>query len=175
VAKRTRTKTFDLTWFGDDYAAAVESGTEPGLWALGNLVLDEAQRRAPKRTGRLERSGYVATTARSSYARQTRDRARLPRPKAQQVLVAFAAFYAKILEGGATTAHAIPGTGRRSVRGASKVLKIPGIGYRAAVMHPGAKRRAFLGPALESVKQQGTEVLVQEIRKQIERELPRAG
>ncbi len=174
MAKRRYTKQLKLDWFGDDLLAAAQAGQEPGLWALGKVILDEAERRAPSASGRLRRSGYVATTARSSYARQTRDRARLPKVKAGQVLVAFAAYYAKFLERGGADAHAIPSGSRRTARGSAKVLKIAGLGFRGAVKHPGMRRRAFLGPALDAKKEQGAEALAQEIRAAIESRMPRA-
>jgi hypothetical protein len=120
--------------------------------------------RAPVRSGRLKASGYVATAGRTTYARRPRDRRRLPRPRAGEVVVAFAAHYARYVEAGAR-AHVIEPVARRAV-----VVGEAGPRRRAA--HPGIGRRPFMGPALAGLRERGGQALVEAMRRVIEARMP---
>lgn len=161
-----------LHWYGDDLARIVRADDERGLWAMGQIVLREAERRAPSESGRLRRAGYVATSARSSYQRQARDRRKLPAVRRNSVLVAFAAYYSNLLEDTGAPRHDIPYKASTRRRKARKVLLIPGIGLRRRVSHPGHRRRPFLGPALDALETRITQEYAQAMGRSIERGMP---
>lgn len=137
-----------LEWYGDDLQRAVKRRGDGALFEMGEVVLEEARRNAPRATGQMARSGYVAIAGRSTHKPQRRDRKKLPVVVGGSAVVAFASWYANFSEDSGARPHRIPRQGRARRRG----LFIPGVGYRRAVMHPGMKRRPFLGPALEATK-----------------------
>ena len=141
-----------LEWYGDDLQRAVKRRGDRALFEMGEVVLGEAQRNAPSRTGQMRRSGYVAIVGRSTHTPQKRDRKKLPVVVRGSATVAFASWYSNILEDTGASAHVIPYKGKTRRARVRHILKIPGIGYRQVVMHPGMKRKPFLGPALETTK-----------------------
>lgn len=154
-----------VNWFGDELMAAVKAAQEPGLYSLGFMVLKEARLRAPAKSGRLRRSGYVATTLRSSYRRRRKDKTRLPKVPKGAVQVGFASFYGRFIETGARRHTVTPGK--------KKAIAIPDVGPRRFAAHPGIKARPFLGPALQSMRERGADALAGEMRRRVERAMAR--
>ena len=178
MPKRTRTKKIDMAIYTPEILQSVERGIEPGLWAMGDAVRDRAVDKAPRRGGRLRDSAFIATKSRTDYSRGRGDRRRkqmaqiLGSVGLKSVLVGFAVWYSNLFEDSGAKRHAIPykpKTNRGRVR---KVLKIPGIGFRRSVSHPGLQAKPFLGPALESAKNDAMGDFAAEVRKRLERDLP---
>jgi len=170
MARKQRTKNISLDWFGDEIAATVKQHEEAGLWAMGSVILEDAQGRAPRDSGRLRASGFLMSTKRTTHHKQKGDRRRMPQPRAGTVLVGFAAWYSNLYEDSGVKRHAIPYVGRSGRARKRKVLQIEGLGYRSAVMHPGVKRRPFLAPAVDASKDEGAEAFAKLVRGKLERE-----
>jgi len=170
MAGKQRTKNISLEWFGDEIAATVKQYEEAGLWAMGSVILDDAESRAPRDSGRLRASGFLLSTKRTSYRKQKGDRRRMPQARAGTVLVGFAAWYSNLFEDSGVKRHAIPYVGRSGRARKRKVLQIEGLGYRSAVNHPGMRRRPFLAPAVDASKDEGAEAFARLVRGKLERE-----
>lgn len=177
MAKRTVTKHVKMDWYGDEIAHAVQRAMEPGLWAMGDAVRDRAVGRAPRRSGRLKESAFIATEKRTDYQRGKGDRRRrqmtriLSAVSPKAVLVGFAVWYSNLFEDTGAKSHGIPYVARTSRARRRKTLQIPGIGFRKAVVHPGFGREPFLAPALEAAKGEAAEEFAAEVRRRLEREL----
>ena len=168
MGERYKGKGYGVEWFGDDLAKVIDRYNEPAMWAAGQVLKREAMRRAPVAKGTLRDSAYVQTDERTDYKRGRRDRRTLFRKRGKGgVLVAFAAFYANMLEDSGVKTHSMPRRGARP-------MVIRGIGIRSKVQHPGMRRKPFLGPALEAVKEEMTRAFVGELGPAIEGALPRA-
>lgn len=169
---------FQWDWFGDEIANAVATQGEPGLWRAGQMVKQEAQRRAPVRTGEMRRSLYVETTKRNDYRKGRRDRrwGRLKVRSDDTVLIATGAWYGNLLEDSGASPHRIPYRGRltRKDGSARKVLRIPGLGFRSTAIHPGMRRDPFLAPALNAVKDRLIEAICDQMEPEIVRATPDA-
>lgn len=174
MPKRTRTKSLQLTWFGPEIAATVEKSMEPGLFAMGDTVLDRAKARAPRRSGLLRESGFVATARRTSYVQRPRDRRRKEMTRImggvgpKQALVGFASWFSNLLEDTGAKPHVIPYQARTNRARRRKTLQIPGVGFRKRVTHPGMRSQPFLGPALDGAKKEGAEAFAAEVRRRLE-------
>jgi hypothetical protein len=159
-----------VNWFGNELMSAVRGAQEPGLYSLGFIVLKEARLRAPVKSGRLRRSGYVATSVRSSYRRRRKDKLKLPRVPKGAVQVGFASFYGRFIEIGARGHTVTPR--KRTTRG-KKAILIPDVGPRRRA-EPGAiKARPFLGPALQATRERGAQALAVEVNRRVERAMAR--
>lgn len=157
-------QTVRVDWYGDELVKAVERHTPDALFAMGNVVLDAAKPRAPKRTGTLAASGYVGTKTRSSYRPKRKVHRKEIKIKAETVaVVAFAAYYQHFIEGG-TDPHPIP---KRRKKG-KRPMKIPKIGYRWLVQHPGIEARPFLGPAVNATRSAMVKELTGRLRQKLE-------
>lgn len=186
-----RNSTVELTWYGDDFLEVVEAAQPGALFSAGNVVLDAARVKAPRRSGEMIKSGHVVTQDKDNYVRQRKDRRNMARIQqaARQpgsVMIAFASWYANLFEDSGRKRNIIPRAARKGgVRRAGneirrgqlqiqKALKIPGIGMRASAKIPRMKARPFVGPALEETKDQFVETLADETRRRLEAELPNA-
>lgn len=96
-----------LQWFGDEVLRKVQGTSERGMYAAAEEVLAAATAKAPKDTGRLRDSGYIATTKRSTYRKKKWHTKQAPVIE-RAALVAFAAFYAHMVEGGTSKMAAKP-------------------------------------------------------------------
>lgn len=177
MPKRSKTSNMSLTFYGPEIESVVREATEPGLWALGQVVKRAAESRAPRRSGTLQASSFVATVKRTDYVRHRGDRHKktmariLQKVSAQTALVGFGAWYSNLYEDTGAKRHAIPYVGKTGRARTRKTLQITGIGFRKSVSHPGVKPQPFLAPALEATKAQGTEAFAREVRAELEREL----
>lgn len=177
MAKRFGTKNISLDWYGDDIARLVQRASEPGLWAMGQVLVKAAARRAPRSSGRLADSAFVATTKRTDYQRGRGDRPRrqmaahLNRVKEGRALIGFAAWYSNLFEDTGAKTHTIPYVARTSRARRRKTLLIPGIGYRRRIQHPGLRRQPFLGPAIDASKEDGARAFAKEVERRLEADL----
>ena len=118
MPKRTKTKSLALSWYGPEIETVVRQATEPGLWALGQVVKRAAESRAPRRSGTLQASSFVATLKRTDYVRHRGDRHKktmtriLQKVSAQTALVGFGAWYSNLYEDTGAKRHAIPYVGK---------------------------------------------------------------
>lgn len=175
MPKRIKSKHVGLSWYGDEIAETVKRSMEPGLWAMGGALLHAAQGRAPRRSGRLRDSGFIATADRTDYRRGRGDRRRrelarlMGQVSPKSVLVAFAVWYSNLIEDTGTKRHAIPYVPRSTGGRVRRTLRIPGIGFRKRVSHPGFRSTPFLGPALDASKDTASEAFAREVHKRLER------
>jgi len=164
-----------LSWYGPEIEAEIKRSMEPGLWAMGGALANAAQGRAPRRSGRLRDSAFIATAQRTDYRRGRGDRRRrelvrlMSAVSPRSVLVAFAVWYSNLIEDTGTKRHAIPYVPKSSGGRVRKTLKIPGLGFRKRVTHPGFRSTPFLGPALDASKDKASEAFAKEVRKRLER------
>lgn len=97
-----------VTWYGDELIAKLKENEEDALFEGAEALIKEAASRAPNRSGLLARSGYVASTTKSTWRKHKLHRKPKP-PKTEGVVVAgFAAFYAHMVERGTSKAKARP-------------------------------------------------------------------
>lgn len=91
-----------VTWHGDELIRQIREATPDGLFAGGEMLVDSAAARAPKASGDLAKSGYVAIEGKSTYRSDKKHNKQIKPPKGGAV-AGFAAFYARYVEFG--TAH----------------------------------------------------------------------
>lgn len=97
-----------ITWYGDDLLAALEGASDDALFEGAQELVDLAATKAPRRTGDLAGSGYVATAKRSTY-RKAKGYHKEAKPTGEGVAVAaFAQFYARFVEYGTRRTPARP-------------------------------------------------------------------
>lgn len=177
MPRRSKTRNLALQWYGPEIAATVERAAEPGLWAMGRTLVEAAKRKAPRASGRLQDSGFVATPKRTDYKRGKGDRPRkqmsrhLSGVKPGTALIGFAAWYSNLFEDTGAKSHAIPYVGRTARARRRKTLLIPGIGFRRRVTHPGLKRQRFLGPAVDAAKNDAMGDFAKAVQRELEKEL----
>jgi hypothetical protein len=166
MAKRYMKRRVQVEWYGDDFTAVVDQYGDEALFAAGQIVLADAQRRAPRGpTGNLRKSGYVGTKDRSSYMWRRYWRKEKRPPKGSAV-VAFTAPHAHLVEGGRRRAGAIVPKRRRALK----------IGDRF-VSHSRFRRyssRPFLGPAIDATRETLVAELAGVLRRRLEEKLPGA-
>lgn len=156
---------FEITTYGDDFIKIVTQYGEEALFEAGKVVLDEAKRRAPKRTGKLLRSGYVVTRShrtaiyRKPYWRREKE------PRAGEAIVAFTAPHAHLMESGRRRRGVITPVRKQA-------LKINGQ-IRARSRYNRMSSRPFVGPALESTKDAMARELAGVLRRRLEEKLGR--
>lgn len=64
----------------DDIAKAIGEQLDNAVFAGGNIIIDDAERRAPRLTGDLAESGYVSTQHKTSYRHEkTHSKERKPK------------------------------------------------------------------------------------------------
>ncbi len=151
-----RRNVFELNWYGDQFLSLVDEFGDDALYAAGNILLENAKGKAPRRSGHLASSGYVKTRKRSSYVKRSKvDRKEMAMDRDMTVMVAFAPFYGNYFEDSGVKPHVIPKVRkRRLARGleTADATNIPGVGWRRRIHHPGFKKRPFLGPAIEATQ-----------------------
>ena len=135
----------DVALYGDEYMALVEKYGDEAMFAAGEVVLREAERRAPRgRTGNLAKSGYVGTRTKSTYVKRRYWRKEKTAPKGGAV-VGFTAPHAHLLESGRRKRGVI-----RPLKGGGKrALRINGV-VRSTSKFNRMSSRPFLGPGLDA-------------------------
>lgn len=158
----------DITWYGDQFLEIVEKYGDEALFAAGEILLDAASSRAPRKSGRLSRSGYVGTTTKSTYRKHYgwRNEAKV---KPGWAVVAFIAPHAHLQESGRRRA----GPFRPRTKGGKRALRIgengqlrAGSRYRRMAAHP------FLGPAINATQTKMVHELAAVLNRRLEAELP---
>lgn len=149
----------DLEWYGDEFMALVEEYKDEALFEAGRIVLAEAGRRAPRASGTLARSGYVATRSKSTYKRRRYWR-REKKPPVAGATIGFTAPHAHLMESGRRKRGIIRPRNKRalningSIRGGSRFNRM--------------SSRPFLGPALEATQDRMAEELAAVLRRRVE-------
>lgn len=138
---RRRVQRFEIAWYGEDFAEIVREHGPEALWAAAKVVLAEASRRTPRRSGKLAGSGYIGVKGRSTYQKRRYWR-REKRAKEAEAVIGFSAPHAHLIESGRRQRGVIKP--RRK-----KALLIAGQ-MRARSRYNRMSSRPFLGPALEA-------------------------
>ncbi|MBK8772650.1 MAG: HK97 gp10 family phage protein [Rhizobiales bacterium] len=152
-----------MTWYGDEFLAIVERNGDEALFAAGQIVLAEAERRAPSKSGKLRKSGYISTQNRSTYVRRAYWRKEKKPPK-NTVTVGFAAPHAHLIESGRRTTGAIAPRKRRA-------LAVNG-NFRSRSRYGKSAARPFLGPAIDATRETMVQELAAVLRKRLEAGMP---
>lgn len=138
---RRRVQRFEIAWYGEDFAEIVREHGPEALWAAAKVVLAEASRRTPRRSGKLAGSGYIGVKGMSTYQKRRYWR-REKRAKEAEAVIGFSAPHAHLIESGRRQRGVIKP--RRK-----KALLIAGQ-MRARSRYNRMSSRPFLGPALEA-------------------------
>lgn len=138
---RRRVQRFEIAWYGDDFVEIVREHGPEALLAAAQVVLAEASRRTPRRSGKLASSGYIGVKGRSTYQKRRYWR-REKFAKDAEAVIGFSAPHAHLIESGRRQRGEIKP--RRK-----KVLLIAGQ-MRARSRYNRMSSRPFLGPALEA-------------------------
>jgi hypothetical protein len=120
-----------------------EHGPE-ALFEAARVVMAEASRRAPRRTGKLAGSGYIGVKGKSTYSKRRFWR-REKFARDGEAVIGFSAPHAHLIESGRRRAGKI--TPRRA-----KALRIDGK-FVGASRYKRMSSRPFLGPALEASRE----------------------
>lgn len=142
-AKR-RVQRFQIEWFGDEFVEIVREHGPEALWEAARVVLAEAGRRAPRRTGTLVSSGYIGVKGKSTYQKRRYWR-KEKFAKDAEAVIGFSAPHAHLIESGRRKAGKI--LPRRK-----KALLIDGK-FRGSSRYKRVSSRPFLGPALEASRE----------------------
>lgn len=144
-----------IEWNGDDVLKQFEQADDDALFAGGEVLLEVAQSKAPVDDGDLRESGYVATASKSSYTKRPGHRKEV-RPTDGVAAVAFAIFYAHIVETTGARAHTIKAQpGKRLQIGKTLVSQ---------VRHPGVQAQPYLRPALDESSEKIAEAIAGHLR-----------
>lgn len=132
----------DITLYGEDFLEIVAKYGDEAMFAAGGVVLQEAERRAPRgRTGNLAKSGYVGTRSKSTYVKRRYWRKEKQAP-AGGAVVAFTAPHAHLMESGRRKTGKIRPKRRKALRIGDKFV--------GASRFKRMSSRPFVGPALEA-------------------------
>lgn len=149
----------DLEWYGDEFMELVEEYKDEALFAAGEIIEGEAMRRAPRASGTLAGSSYVATRSKSTYKRRRYWR-REKKPPVAGATIGFTAPHAHLMESGRRKRGIIRPRNKRalningSIRGGSRFNRM--------------SSRPFLGPALEATQDRMAEELAAVLRRRVE-------
>ena len=174
-AKR-RVQRVELEWYGDDFVTIVSEAGPEALFAAGEIVLAEARRRAPRRSGKLANSGYVGVKGRSTYVKRAYWRRERVARNAAEAVIGFTAPHAHLIESGRRRRGDIRPRG--DVRARNGTLRRSG--KRALVINGSLRSRSrykrvssqpFLGPALEASQERVPQELARIYRARLEQEL----
>jgi hypothetical protein len=143
-AKR-RVQRFQIEWYGDEFIDIVREHGPEALWEAAKVVVAEASRRAPRRSGALAGSGYIGVKGKSTYRkRRYWRREKFARDNAEAV-IGFSAPHAHLIESGRRRRGEIKPRKR-------KALKI-GDRFVASSKYNRMSSKPFLGPALEASRE----------------------
>jgi len=143
---RRRVQRVQLEWYGDEFVEIVREHGPEALWAAAKVVLAEASRRAPRRTGKLSRSGYIGVKGKSTYQKRRYWR-REKFAREAEAVIGFNAPHAHLMESGRRRRGVI----RPTKRSGNKALLIDGK-FRARSNYRRMSSQPFLGPALEATR-----------------------
>lgn len=174
---RRRIQKVELEWYGDEFVSIVSEAGPEALFAAGEIILAEAKRRAPRRSGMLAKSGYVGVKGRSTYVKRRYWRKEQLAKNAAEAVIGFTAPHAHLIESGRRRRGDIRPRGEVRHNGALRRS-----GKRALVINGSVRSRSryrrvssqpFLGPALEASQKRVPQELARIYRARLEQELPR--
>lgn len=151
-----------LEWHGDKLQKAFDDGLDEALYKAGQVVLDAAQERVPRRTGNLAASGYVATTKRNNYVKRYGYK-RMLTPDPGTVVIAFSAPHAHLIEFGTRSVGKI-----KPKR--AKALKLGDYILRAASTHKGIPANPFVRTALDTTRDEVVRVFNEAMGQELEQD-----
>lgn len=162
-------KQVEVEFYGDQFLEIVEKHGDAAMFAAGEVVLHAAVSRAPRRSGRLAGSGYVATNSKSTYRKRRYWRKEKTPPKGGAV-VAFTAPHAHLLESGRRRTGVIAPRPKRG----KKALRIGDDGQlRARSRYRRMAAQPFVAPAVEDTKTTMVEALADVLHSKLESEMPK--
>lgn len=168
MARRGMKRQMQITWYGDDFLDIVRKHGDDALFAAGQVVQKAAERRAPRKSGKLASSGYVSTATRSTFHQRKYWR-KEKKPPTDGVTVGFAAPHAHLIESGRRkSGKIVPSKRRRRMRTGNLALTIGGR-YVASSRFRRMSSRPFLGPAIEETKETMVQELAAVLRSKLER------
>lgn len=141
---RRRVQRFQIEWFGDEFVEILREHGPEALWEAAKVVLAEASRRAPRKTGKLASSGYIGVKGKSTYVKRRYWR-REKKAREAEAVIGFSAPHAHLIESGRRRAGKI--LPRRA-----KALRIDGR-FVSQSRYKRVSSRPFLGPALEASRE----------------------
>lgn len=153
---RRKYQQMQIEWYGDEFVEIVKEHGPEALFAAAQVVVAEASRRAPRRSGKLAGSGYIGVKGRSTY-RKIRYWRRERLAKDAEAVIGFSAPHAHLIESGRRARGIIKPRGdvmRDGVlrRSGKKALTIEG-NFRSRSRYNRMSSRPFLGPALEASRE----------------------
>lgn len=157
-----------VDWYGDQFLEIVQAHGDAAIFAAGEVLLHEAVSRAPRRSGKLAGSGYVATATKSTYRRRRYWRREKQAPKGGAV-IAFTAPHAHLLESGRKRTGKIQPRAKRG----KKALRIGDGQLRARSRYRRMNAQPFVGPAIDATKDTMTEAIAKVLNASLEQEMPR--
>ncbi|MEZ4684197.1 MAG: HK97 gp10 family phage protein [Caldilineaceae bacterium] len=108
-AKPNQSNTMLITWYGDAIVNAIHNDINDALFVAAQMVIDAAAPKAPRDSGMLQESGYVATADNSTYHFDPKSHEKEVRPQYDGLAVAaFAAPHAHLIEYGTVNMRAQP-------------------------------------------------------------------
>lgn len=159
-----------VEYYGDDFKMIVEKYKDRALFAAGKIVLADASRRAPRRSGKLAGSGYISTATQSTFIKKRYWRNE-KRPPADAVTIGFAAPHAHLVESGRKKARKFYPRKATQRRTAKKALRFGGR-YLAWSRVKRLSGRHFLATALEATKDRIMWALASQFGDALQREMP---
>lgn len=147
-----------IEWNGDDVLKQFEQADDDALFAGGEVLLEVAKSKAPVDDGDLRESGYVATASQSNYTKRPGHRKEV-RPTDGVVVVAFAIFYAHIVETTGARAHTIKARPGHQLQIGKTLV--------SQVRHPGMQPHPYLRPALDESGDKIAEAIAGSLRSNV--------
>lgn len=141
---RRRVQRFEIAWYGEDFVEIVREHGPEALWAAARVVQAEANRRTPRRSGKLARSGYIGVKGRSTYQKRRYWR-REKFAKDAEAVIGFSAPHAHLIESGRRKRGEIKPRRKQALLIAGQM--------RARSRYNRMSSRPFLGPALEASRE----------------------
>jgi hypothetical protein len=159
----------EVEWYGDQFLEIVEKHGDAAVFAAGEVLLREAVSNAPRKSGRLAGSGYVATASKSTY-RKRRYWRKEKTPPRHGAVIAFTAPHAHLMESGRRKVGPIvPRT-----KGGKHALRVSADGQlRARSRYRRMAARPFVGPAIDATKDSMAEEIAKVLNQRLESEMPK--
>lgn len=165
MARRHTIQRVAVTWYGDEFLSIVQKGGPEAMFAAGEVLEQAARGKAPTgRRGNLRRSAYIGTIRRSTFVQRRYWRREVKAKGPLDVVVAFSAPHAHLLEAGRRKVTEI-----RPKR--KKALHI-GDALRARAQGSRMGARPFVGPAIEATRETMVRELCGVLGRKLSAEMP---
>jgi hypothetical protein len=142
-AKR-RVQRFQIEWYGEEFVEILREHGPEALFEAARVVMAEASRRAPRKTGKLAGSGYIGVKGKSTYTKRRFWR-REKFARDGEAVIGFSAPHAHLMESGRRRRGEIRPRKKRAIVIDGKFVSRS----KYNRMHS----RPFLGPALEASRE----------------------